>query len=51
MSRRIFPVVATITADGFNRLSDDEATDYAEQVVASRLRSPDGPSAAVRTAS
>ena len=27
LTRRIFPVVATITADGFRRLSDAEAAD------------------------
>jgi proteasome beta subunit len=45
LTRRIFPVVATITGDGFSRLSDADAADYAQQVVDSRMRSPDGPAA------
>jgi proteasome beta subunit len=51
LTRRIFPVVATITDDGFRRLSDAEAADFAHQVVDSRMRSPDGPAAPLRTAS
>jgi proteasome beta subunit len=51
LTRRIFPVVATITDDGFRRLSDAEAADYAQQVVDERMRSPDGPSAPLRAAS
>jgi len=51
MPRKIFPVVTTITGDGFRRLPDPEAAEYAEQVVASRMRSPDGPPARLRDAS
>jgi proteasome beta subunit len=51
LTRRIFPVVATITDDGFMRVSDAEAADYAQQVVDERMRSPDGPSAPLRAAS
>jgi proteasome beta subunit len=51
MPRKIFPVVTTITDDGFRRLPDPEAAEYAEQVVASRMRSPDGPPARLRDAS
>ena len=51
MTRRIFPVVATVTADGFRRLSDAESAEYAEQVVAGRMHSPDGPNAPLRAAS
>jgi proteasome beta subunit len=43
LTRRIFPVITTITEDGFQRLSDAEAADYAHQVVDSRMQSPDGP--------
>ena len=39
-TRRIFPVVATVTADGFRRLSDEEAGGYAQAVVDERMRSP-----------
>jgi proteasome beta subunit len=50
LSRRIFPVVATVTADGYQRLSDAQAAGYAEAVVAGRLSQPDGPSSALRGA-
>ena len=45
MSRRIYPLVATITADGYERLSDAEAARVAETVVSGRLAEPDGPQA------
>jgi proteasome beta subunit len=50
MSRRIYPVVATLTADGFHRLTDEEAGQYAQAVVSERMQSPDGPTAPLRTA-
>jgi proteasome beta subunit len=50
MTRRIFPVIATITDDGFRRLSDAESAEYAQQVVDERMRLPDGPNAPLRTA-
>jgi len=50
MSRRIYPVVATVTADGFHRLTEDEAGEYAQAVVSERMQSPDGPIAPLRTA-
>ena len=48
LSRRIFPVVATVTADGYRRLSEAEAEDVAGQVVRERLARPDGPRAQLR---
>ena len=51
MSRRIYPIVATVTADGYQRLSDSEAGRYAESVVAGRMTEPDGPPAYLREAS
>ncbi len=51
LTRRLFPVVATITDDGFQRLSEAETADYAQQVVDGRMRSPDGPTAPLRAAS
>lgn len=48
LARRIFPVVTTITGDGFRRLPEAEVADAAEQVVAGRMDSPDGPTAALR---
>jgi proteasome beta subunit len=50
MSRRIYPVIATLTADGYRRLSDAEAGGYAESVVAERMQLPDGPGAPLRPA-
>jgi len=47
VSRRIFPVVATVTADGFERLSDEDAGRYAVAVVSERMQLPDGPAAAI----
>jgi proteasome beta subunit len=47
MTRRIFPVVATVTEDGFRKLSEAESEEVTEQVVQSRMRSPDGPHAPV----
>ena len=49
--RGIFPVISTITADGFVRLSDDESADYAHQVVNGRMTLPDGPAAPLHSAS
>ncbi|HEY5245352.1 MAG TPA: proteasome subunit beta [Acidimicrobiales bacterium] len=51
LTRKLFPIIATITDDGFRRLPDSEAAEVAEQVVAGRMQSPDGPSAPLRTAS
>jgi proteasome beta subunit len=49
VTRQIFPVITTVTADGFRKLSDEESAEYAQQVVAERMRQPDGPSAPLRT--
>jgi proteasome beta subunit len=50
LTRRIFPVIATVTADGFRRLSEAESEDYAQQVVQGRMSEPDGPSVALHAA-
>jgi proteasome beta subunit len=47
LTRQIFPIVAVLNGDGFNRLSDAEAADVARAVVNERLQSPDGPKAPV----
>jgi proteasome beta subunit len=47
LTRRIFPVVSVITADGHRRLADDEVASIADRVVAGRMQRPDGPSAAL----
>jgi proteasome beta subunit len=48
LTRRIFPVITTITDDGFRRLTDAEAAEISQQVVDGRMQSPDGPLAALR---
>jgi proteasome beta subunit len=48
VARRIFPVVATITADGFERLTEEAAAEYVRTVVEERMASPDGPRAPLR---
>ncbi len=51
LTRQLFPIVATITDDGFRRLPESETAEVAEQVVAGRMQSPDGPNAPLMTAS
>ncbi|MGP7997424.1 MAG: proteasome subunit beta [Streptosporangiaceae bacterium] len=48
LARHIYPVIAVITADGFQRLSEAEAGEYARAVVEERMSSPDGPRAPLR---
>ena len=48
LTRRIFPVIATITADGFTKLPEAEAEQIAEEVVRERMARPDGPPAQLR---
>ncbi|MCD0481328.1 proteasome subunit beta [Streptacidiphilus sp. ASG 303] len=45
LARRIFPIVALVTEDGFRRLSDDEVAEIARSVTAGRMEQPDGPQA------
>jgi proteasome beta subunit len=45
VTRRIFPIIATVTQDGFERLSDDDSARYALAVVNERMQLPDGPAA------
>ncbi len=45
LTRRIFPVVATVTEEGFRKLPEGEAAAVAEQVVQERMTQPDGPRA------
>jgi proteasome beta subunit len=48
MARRIFPVVTTVTGDGFRRLPEAEVAEAVQRVVAGRMDSPDGPIAPLR---
>ncbi len=47
VTRRIFPVVGVITAEGYRRLSDDEVAAVADLVIGARMSRPDGPAAAL----
>ena len=47
VTRRIFPVVGVITADGYSRLSDADVAEVADRVIAARMQRPDGPAAAL----
>ncbi len=42
LSRRIFPVVMTVTADGLRRVPEDEVTSVVEAIVAERMIRPGG---------
>jgi proteasome beta subunit len=50
LTRRIFPVIATVTADGFRKLPEAESEQVTRQVVQERLAQPDGPSAPLHAA-
>ena len=50
LTRQIYPVVALVTEDGFRRLTDEEAGEYAQAVVGERMQSPGGPVAPLRQA-
>lgn len=45
VTRRIFPVVQVITADGGRRMPDADVATIADRVIAGRMRRPDGPAA------
>ena len=47
VTRRIFPVVGVITADGYRRLADEDVAAVADRVIAARMGRPDGPAAAL----
>ena len=47
MTRRIFPVVGVITADGYRRIADADVAGIADRVIAARMDRPDGPAASL----
>jgi proteasome beta subunit len=47
VTRRIYPVVAAVTADGYQRLSDEQAGAAAQSVIEGRMTAPDGPTSAL----
>jgi proteasome beta subunit len=48
LTRRIFPVIAVVTVDGFRRMSDDDVGAFVESVLEGRMTNPGGPQAPVR---
>ena len=48
LARRIFPNVVSVTEEGFREYTDDEVGEVVEQIVAGRMRRPDGPVAPLR---
>jgi proteasome beta subunit len=47
LTRRIFPVVQVITAEGGRRVPDADVAQIADAVIAGRMNRPDGPAAAL----
>jgi proteasome beta subunit len=47
VTRRIFPVVGVITADGYRRMPDAQVAGIADRVIAARMDRPDGPAASL----
>ena len=45
LTRRIFPIVQVVTADGGRQVGDDEVAAIADAVIGGRMRRPDGPAA------
>ena len=45
LTRRIFPVVQIVTAEGVRRLPDDDVAQVADRMIAGRMTRPDGPAA------
>jgi proteasome beta subunit len=48
LARRLYPVVAVVTHEGYRRLADEEVGRYVESVVAGRMHNPEGPPASLR---
>jgi proteasome beta subunit len=48
VTRRIYPLIAVVTDEGYRRLSDEESGEVVQTVVEGRMRSPDGPAAPLR---
>src|SRR4051812_2140476 len=48
LTRRIFPVVTTVTGDGFRKLTEDDVAQVTQRVVDERMTSPGGPIASMQ---
>ena len=51
LTRRIFPVVASVTGDGFRRLEESQVAEITQRVVDERMTNPGGPLAPLRPTS
>lgn len=49
LTRRIFPVVQVVTAEGAGRLPDDQVAAIADRIIGGRMLRPDGPAAPLVT--
>ena len=47
-TRRIYPVIAVVTEEGYRRLPEDEVSELVHEIVEARHRLPDGPQAPLR---
>lgn len=47
LTRRIYPIVALITEDGFERPAEEETEELSREMVERRRTRPDGPNAEV----
>jgi proteasome beta subunit len=47
LTRRIFPVVAVVSAEGYRRMPDEEVAAIADRVINARMDRPDGPAASL----
>ncbi len=45
LTRRIFPLVSVITADGYRAWDEEVTAEIADEVIGGRMRRPDGPAA------
>ena len=48
LTRRIYPVIASVTGDGFRRLPDEVVEQVTQRVVDERMSQPGGPQAPLR---
>ncbi|MBV9292960.1 MAG: proteasome subunit beta, partial [Frankiales bacterium] len=48
LTRRIYPVITSVTVEGFRRLADEDVERATQQVVDERMANPGGPQAPLR---
>jgi proteasome beta subunit len=47
-TRKIYPIVAVVTEDGYRRLPEEEVSELVHEIVDARHRQPEGPRAPLR---